>query len=118
MTSVRLEDLCSVLRSKNAGPFLITLDMIFRDEQVYRVISEKKLITAELIAHMYGISVGDVVVLEQIDHLKAIKATIRRRVPSGSPGDPDCYGMNQEGPLLAVRFPGEVFAGAPAVRQG
>ena len=111
MTTVRLEDLCSVLRSKNAGPFLVTLDIMFRDGRIYEVVKEKDLITKNLIAYMYGISSSDVVVLEHIDNLNAVKATIRRRLPSGSPGDADCYGMNQEGPLLYIRFPGEVFQG-------
>lgn len=107
--TVRLEDLCSVLRSKNAGPFLITLDMMFKDRRAYEVVKERSLITRELVAHAYGLSPEDVPIVEYVDNLCAVKATIKRRLPSGSPGDPDCYGMNQEGPLLYIRFPAQMF---------
>jgi len=51
-----------------------------------------------------------VVNFETFDNVSAIKATIKRKVSSGSPGDTDCYGMNQEAPLLQLSFPEEVFA--------
>jgi hypothetical protein len=105
----RLEDLCTVLRSKNAGPFLITLDLIFRDRSVYEAVAERKAITKELIAERYGLSADDVVAVEYIDRLNAVKATYKRRRPAGRPGDPDCYGMSQEGPLLDVTFPAAMF---------
>jgi hypothetical protein len=106
---IRLEDMCTVLRSKNAGPFLITLDMIFKDRGVYEVIAARKAITKELVADRYGLSVDDVVAVEYIDGLSAVKATYKRRLPAGRPGDPDCYGMSQEGPLLDITFPSAIF---------
>ena len=106
---LRLEDLCTVLRSKNAGPFLITLDMIFRERSVYEVVAKRKAITRDLIAERYGLSVSDVVAIEYIDGLNAVKATYKRQLPAGRPGDSDCYGMSQEGPLLDVSFPAAMF---------
>jgi uncharacterized protein DUF4387 len=106
---VRLEDLCTVLRSKNAGPFLITLDMIFKDRNVYKVVADRQSITKALIAERYALDVDDVVAVEYIDGLNAVKATYKRRLPAGRPGDPDCYGMAQEGPLLDILFPRDMF---------
>ena len=108
---IRLEELCPVLRSKNAGPFLITLDLIFKERAVYELVKRKGLITRELVAEQYRIPPEDVAVVEYIDGLNAVKATYKRRRPAGSPGDTDCFGMNQEGPLLSVRFPKETFEG-------
>ena len=108
---VRLDELCPVLRSKNAGPFLITLDMIFKDRAVYEIIKKKELITKDLVAQVYGISQDDVPVVEYIDGVQAVKATYKRRHSAGSPGDTDCYGMNQEAPLLYIKFPREIFEG-------
>ena len=51
--TVRLEDMCSVIRSKNAGPYLITLDMIFKDRDAYESVAKEHLITRELIAERY-----------------------------------------------------------------
>jgi hypothetical protein len=107
--AVRLEDLCAVLRSKNAGPFLITVDMIFKDPAAYRAVSSGRLITEGLVAERYRIPVEDVVRVEYIDALNAVKASYKRRVPAGAAGDPDCYGMNQEAPMLDVSFPASLF---------
>ena len=108
---VYLEELCSVLRTKNAGPFLITLDLIFKERPVYQVVKAKDLITREAVARMYGIPLQDVALVEYIDDVKAVKATYKRRLPAGSPGDPDCYGMNQEAPMLYMKFSRETFEG-------
>jgi hypothetical protein len=108
-SEVRLEDLCAVCRSKNAGPLLITLDMIFKDPAAYRVVASRRLITSELVAERYRIPSQDVVAIEYIDGLNAVKASYRRRLPAGSPGDPDCFGMNQEAPLLDISFPADLF---------
>ena len=40
------------------------------------------------------------------DPALAIKFTIRRRMPSGSPGDADIFGSQQYGPLLDLVVPG------------
>jgi uncharacterized protein DUF4387 len=112
---VRLEDLCAVCRSKNAGPFLITLDMIFKDPAAYRVVADRRLITEDLVAERYRIPSEDVVAIEYIDGLNAVKASYKRRLPAGSPGDPDCFGMNQEAPLLDISFPADLFP-PPAAR--
>ena len=110
MVRLYLEDMCNVIRTKNAGPFLTSIDILFRDHANYRVIKENSLITKEIVAQLYGISVSDVVVFENFDNVSAIKATIRRKIPSGSPGDSDCYSMNQEVPLLQLSFAEEFFA--------
>lgn len=102
---VSLGELCSVLRSKNGGPFLITLDMIFREKRIYETMKMNNLITKELIAEKYGIPPSEVLVFEYFDDVGAIKASIKRRVTSGCPGDSDCYGMAQEAPLLYIKFP-------------
>jgi Domain of unknown function (DUF4387) len=110
--SVRLEDLCAVLRSKNAGPFLITLDMIFKNPAAYQAVKAARLISEELVAERYRIPPGDVVAIEYIDALNAVKASYKRRFPAGSAGDSDCYGMNQEAPMLDVGLPAALIATA------
>lgn len=109
MARLYLEDLCSVIRSKNAGPFLVTLDMMFKDEKDYFTVKENSLITPEIIALIYGISQKEIVVFETYDNVLAIKVTLKRKIPSGSIGDSDCYGMSQEAPLLQISLPAEMF---------
>ena len=109
MARIFLDELCNVLRTKNAGPFRVSIDIMFRDAGDYRAIVDGKLLTKELVAQAYGIPVDDITNFETYDNVSAIKATIKRRIASGSPGDSDCYGMNQEGPLLQISFPRELL---------
>ncbi len=104
-----LSEMCQVLRSKNAGPFRITLDILFPNHEDYRTIVDRKLLTKDVIANAYGIPGKEVVNFETFDNVSAIKATIKRKISCGSPGDSDCYGMNQEAPLLQLSFPEELF---------
>ena len=108
MARIFLEDLCNVLRTKNAGPFRVSIDIMFKDAGDYRNIVDKKLLTKEIVAQAYGIPIDDITNFETFDNVSAIKTTIKRKIASGSPGDSDCYGMNQEGPLLQLSFPAEL----------
>lgn len=96
---------CSVIRTKNAGPFIFTCDIMFRDEAAYRSALASGALSRQTVAEAYGISADEVLVFETCDDLFAIKASIKRRRPSGAPGDSDCYAMNQEGPLLRLMIP-------------
>lgn len=109
MPRIFLDELCNVLRSKNAGPFRVSIDIMFKDARDYRTIVDRELLTREVVAQAYGIAVDDITNFETFDNVSAIKTTIKRKIASGSPGDSDCYGMNQEGPLLQISFPGELL---------
>ena len=89
-----------VLRSKNAGPFVITLDVIFGTQADFQRVRSK--IEAAGLAEAYAVPVEDVVGIDFVPELKAMKASFKRRLPCGHPGDPDCYGMNQEQPLARL----------------
>jgi len=45
---VKLLDLAKVIRSKNSGPYELTLDIILKDEASYRLLIEKQCITKEV----------------------------------------------------------------------
>lgn len=105
MESIGLSEVTSIVRTKNAGPFRFTLDIVFKDEAVYRAVKEQQLIGRELMAVAYGVAAETVTVFETFDNVLAIKATFKRAIVAGSPGDPDVYAMNQEAPALAIRLP-------------
>jgi hypothetical protein len=104
MDRVGLSDLCTILRTKNAGPFLFTLDIVFAKTAVYEVVKARRLLTRERIAEAYGVLPESVTVFESFDNINAFKATIRRNRVSGSPGDSDVYAKNQEVPALTISF--------------
>lgn len=101
----RLSDVASVIRSKNAGPYELTFDIIFKDRHWYDEAVRLEVINAALICSLYGISPDDVLDIIAFEPANAIKATIRRPLVSGDIGETDVYGAQQHAPLLTVRFP-------------
>jgi hypothetical protein len=103
----RLYDLAKVLRSKNAGPFELTLDVMFDDEETYQRVKRSGVIDAELICRLYRVPPEDVHHIVFFDAARAVKITIVRPVDSGGIGDTDVYGAQQHAPLIDVMIPFE-----------
>lgn len=102
----RLGELASVIRSKNAGPFQVTIDIMFADAADYRRTLQSRAFTAAEIARRYGIGEAEVAVIP-FERVRAIKITIPRRWGSrgsGSMGDRDVYGAQQHGPLVDLEI--------------
>ena len=100
-----LVELASVIRSKNAGPFELTVDIIFKDRKIYERVKAAQSLDAALIARLYRISAEDVLAVTYFDPACAFKATMKRRLPSGNLGEKDIYGAQQHAPLLEVSLP-------------
>lgn len=103
----RLQDLADVLRSKNAGPFQITIDLMFNDPGVYRRVCESGVLTPHRIGTAYGVE-ADAVRVIPFDRVRSIKVTMPRRFGSngsGSAFDRDVYGAQQHGPLADFLIP-------------
>jgi hypothetical protein len=98
----RLVDVASVIRSKNAGPYELTLDIIFRDRHWYEQALREDLINPALIARLYNVPEADVLGVVAFEPANAIKATIRRALVSGAVGETDVYGAQQHAPLLTL----------------
>ncbi|MAI48152.1 MAG: DUF4387 domain-containing protein [Hyphomicrobiaceae bacterium TMED74] len=99
-----LAELTNVLRSKNAGALLVTLDLMFEDDATYERVRDSGVLTDTLIADLYSVSQNEVSIIPY-DVAKAIKITVPRLVPSGSFGDTDIYGAQQHAPLLNIEIP-------------
>ena len=100
----RLLDLAGVIRSKNSGPYELTLDIIFRESEVFQRVCQKKIFTPDLVADLYGIAATDVLAIIEFAPAKAIKINLRRAIPSGGLGDTDVYGAQQHAPLLKLEL--------------
>ena len=101
----KLSALASTIRSKNAGVNQVTFDIIFPDRESYRRVIESGAITKERVAKLFGIPLARISDFVTFDVGNAIKFTIYRLRPSGSPGDWDILGCQQYGPLLEVEIP-------------
>jgi hypothetical protein len=93
-----------IIRSKNSGPYELTLDIMFTEERWFRLFREKRIINPGLIARLYGVEESEILGIVWFQPANAVKATIRRRVASGAPGDTDIYGAQQHAPLLSIEF--------------
>jgi hypothetical protein len=102
-----LTDLAAIVRSKNAGPFRLTLDVIFDDVAAFERVRDSGVLSRERIAALYAIDVSEVTDHTVYPEGLAIKATIVRPTSSGSPEDSDVYGCQQHAPLLTVRVPAQ-----------
>ena len=100
----RLRDLASVIRSKNSGPYELTLDVLFKDQADFERVVAANVINKELIMKLYGVKAEDVLDIINFPTCKAIKATIVRPMPSGALGERDVYGAQQHAPLMNLEF--------------
>lgn len=96
----RLRDYAYIIRSKNAGPYRLTFDILFRDDASFRLVCDCKAVTKETIARLYGVPLGQVSSLFVMPMGRAIKVTLRRPIGQGDFGDSDIYGCQQHAPLL------------------
>lgn len=97
--------MAEIIRSKNSGPYELTMDIIFKDRDAYELASRSGIFTKELFAGLYGIPVDKVINIVDFDQARAIKATVVRPIVSGDPGDGDVYGAQQHAPLLTIKVP-------------
>jgi hypothetical protein len=102
----KLVDLAKTIRSKNAGVDHITFDIIFRDKENYDIVKSSKAITKEKIARLYGIPIEQISDFVEYDPGLAIKFTLKRGRPSGTPGESDLLGSQQYPPLFEIEIPG------------
>ncbi len=105
MATRRLADLARVVRSKNAGPFEVTLDVIFPDRDTYARVKGGGFFTRERVAALYRIAPDQVYEIVFFDPALALKLTLARQTAQGSVGETDTYGAQQHGPLLDVELP-------------
>ena len=102
---MKLSELAATVRSKNAGVNQVTFDIIFPDRETYRRVVASGAITKESIARLYNIPQSRISDFVTFEVGNAIKFTLYRLRPSGSPGDWDILGCQQYGPLLDLEIP-------------
>lgn len=97
-----LSELADIVRSKNAGPYRITFDIMFKDRAAFEKVRRSGSIRPETIAEAYRLPLEAISSFFEVDMANAIKVTIRRPVPQGMVGDGDTYGCQQHVPLMQM----------------
>jgi len=101
---MKLKEIANVIRSKNAGPYELTLDVLLKDDEMFQKLRAADVINKQTIAKLYKIPVEDVLSIVYFPNARAIKATIVRPLPSGAMGERDVYGAQQHAPLVDFEF--------------
>ena len=100
---MKLTDAAQVIRSKNAGPVQVTLDILFPTPQAYALAVQSPSLTPAALAPLYGLD-SDAVAVIPLAAAQAIKIVMDRPVVAGTPGDADVYGAQQHRPLLEIEL--------------
>ena len=100
----RIRDIAKACKSKNAGPFELTIDVVFDDPALFRRVRSTGVICPALFARIYNVAEAEVIFTEYPAG-NAFKATVPRRIGAGDVGDTDVYGAQQHAPLLEVEIP-------------
>ena len=108
MRTVPLREVAVVIRSKNAGPYELTLDVLFPGEALYRRVRDAGIFTRETVAALYRVPVESVLQVVHYEPAFAVKATLARPLVSGALGESDVYGAQQHAPLLDMQIPEEI----------
>ena len=101
---MKLRDIARLVRSKNAGPFWVTFDILFATDADYDRVASAGVITKSWVADTYGVDEGDII-LALHKPARAIKFSFPRRPPQGDPGERDMYSGQQYAPVMALEIP-------------
>ena len=101
----KLIDLVQFLFSKNAGPYLITFDVIFENEESYRRVWDSGVFTRERMAALFKVPVERIYSVHRYDAGRVIKFTMVRDISSGDFGDRSVFGAQMWAPLISLEIP-------------
>ncbi|HEX4017310.1 MAG TPA: DUF4387 family protein [Frankiaceae bacterium] len=88
-----------LIRSKDAGPFMLTLDLFFADAEVHEAFRSSGVLAAAVIAQLYGVAADEVDSYDMAE-IAAMKLSFPRKVVSGDFGDTDITGGQQYAVLI------------------
>jgi hypothetical protein len=86
-------DLAVEVRSKNAGPFWMTLDILLADDADFDFLVQSGVLTRESIGRLYRVDPATVLYFE-MRSIRAVKISFPRAVSAGSFSDRDMHAGN------------------------
>ena len=90
----KVSEVCRHVRSKVAGPFWVTMDLMFDSQQSFERYSRSKALSAESIAKIYGVDPATVKHYP-VPKLKVLKISYPRRTPQGGVEERDLHSGQQ-----------------------
>jgi hypothetical protein len=102
-TSFTIAEATTLVRSKNAGPFWLTIDIMFRDPGQFARAVRSAAMRPESLAALLRVPAHGLIVAP-VAAVNTIKISLPRPVSAGSPRDRDTLGGQQYAPLLGLRI--------------
>jgi len=99
----RLADVCCYIRSKNAGPFWITVDLFFKDRELFEKWVDSPSLQAAELAQRLGIDTADLR-RQALPELATLKFAYPRKQPQGGACERDMHGGQQYIWLLGMEL--------------
>lgn len=97
----KLHDVCDHVRSKNAGPFWITIDIFFRDTATMTRHTDAAALSSAAIGARFGVA-PELVKRFAVASLAVLKISYPRAKPQGGEDERDMHGGQQYVGLLDV----------------
>lgn len=110
-----LADVSRILRSKNAGPFEITVDILFFTREIYDKVRNSGLLSDETVAEALNVSPEDIIWIGFFEPALAFKVTIPRyrggkRTAAGGFMEDDVHGSQQHTGVAKLLLPATYFS--------
>ncbi|MFJ4471663.1 DUF4387 family protein [Streptomyces sp. NPDC089424] len=103
-TATTLADLALEIRSKNAGPFWVTMELFLRDADAYRVAADETFLDERVVARLYGVDESEIQMF-RIPSLNVVKISFPRPVSQASLFDRDIHSGQHHVPLAMLPVP-------------
>ncbi|MCS7483134.1 DUF4387 domain-containing protein [Umezawaea endophytica] len=101
-----LADLAIEVRSKNAGPFWVTMELFMRDSEGYAIVADESFINEQVVSGLYGVDARSIQIF-RIPSLNVVKVSFPRPISQGSLRDRDIHAGQHHVPLARMRVLGE-----------
>ena len=102
--TLTIGELATLVRSKNAGPFWLTLDVFCPTDDAYDAVAADGVVSPERIGRAYRVDPATVRIY-RLPHIRAVKVSFPRPVTQGSIHDRDIHAGQQHVPLAQLTVP-------------
>jgi len=105
MTARRLIDLVEFLFSKNAGPYVITFDAVFKDRESFEAARDSGVFNKATLARLFNVPESRILSIHEYPAGRVMKFNIVRDISSGDFGDRTVFGSQLWAPLIDLEVP-------------
>jgi Domain of unknown function (DUF4387) len=101
-----LWEVAKLIRSKNAGPWELTIDIMFGDQADYDWVAASNIAEPETYARIYHLPASDIRVFKH-EMALALKVSLPRPTPAGGLQETDVFGGQFGSPLVHLTIESE-----------